>query len=58
MVCNDPSCYEPLNIVSTSPQTNGYQDQAVANPDYQYWLSDATSEPSWNSDERLFLLDW
>ena len=58
VACNDPSCYEPLNVVTTSPQTNGYQDQAVANPDYQYWLSDATSEPAWNADERLFLLDW
>ena len=58
VVCNDPSSYEPLNIVTTSPQTNGYQDQAVANPDFQYWLSDATGDPAWNADERLFLLDW
>ena len=58
VVCNDPSCYEPLNIVTTSPQTNGYQDQAVANPDFQYWLTDATGNPAWNADERLFLLDW
>jgi len=58
IVSDDPSSYEPLNIVTTSPQTGGYQDQAEPSTDFQYWLSDATSDPSWNADERLFLLDW
>ncbi len=59
VVSNDTSSSEPLNIVTTSPQTGGYQqDQALANTDFQHWLTAATTDPSWNPEERLFLLDW
>lgn len=58
IVAADPLAAEALNAVTTTPQTGGYEDQAELGTQWQYWLSVATAEPSWNGNERLFLLDW
>ena len=43
---------------SDVPQTRGYQQQGVLDPDWQYWLETAVWSPESNYDETNFLLDW
>jgi hypothetical protein len=40
------------------PQTDGYQQQGVLQPDWQYWLQTAVWSRSPNYEEVNFLLDW
>ncbi len=40
------------------PQTDGYQQQGVLQPDWQYWLQAAVWSRSPNYQEANFLLDW
>ena len=47
-----------IGSVADVPQTRGYQQQAVLNPDWQYWLEQDLWSSSGNYDEKNFLLDW
>jgi len=58
VVSDDVNTFEPLNTVTTTPQTEGYQMEGQLNPSWQYWLEQATSVPTWNANDRRFLLDW
>lgn len=40
------------------PQTDGYQQQGVLQPDWQYWLQTAVWSRGPNYQEANFLLDW
>jgi len=40
------------------PQTDGYQQQGVVQPDWQYWLQTAVWSRRPNYEEADFLLDW
>lgn len=47
-----------INARAGVPQTRGYQQQGVVEPDWQYWLESRLWSPDANYDEKDFLLDW